>query len=94
MKAQPGRNGNAWRKLRTQVRARHERCCRCHQPIDYTLTWPDPDSFSVDHYPHPLSTHPQLAHDLANLHAAHLVCNMHASNAPARATLGPPSEAW
>lgn len=94
MKAQPGRNGHAWTKLKAQVRGRHESCCRCGQRIDYRLAWPDPDSFSVDHYPHPLSTHPHLAHDLGNLHAAHLVCNQQAGATGPRPQLGLPSEPW
>jgi len=86
--------GKRWRRLASQVRSRHEPCCRCHQPIDYRLAWPDPGSFSVDHYPYPLSTHPWLAWEPQNLRAAHLVCNQAgAAKAPAPA-LGTPSESW
>ena len=86
--------GKRWRRLARDVRARHELCCRCGQVIDYTLTWPDPGSFSVDHYPHPLSTHPWLAEEPANLRAAHLVCNQAGGARPPRPGLGAPSEPW
>lgn len=92
--ARPGREGRPWRKLKLVVRSRGEPCCRCAQPIDYALVYPDPNSFSVDHYPFPLSTHPHLAHDLGNLHAAHLECNWHAGNRGAGPGLGDASEAW
>lgn len=78
-----GRSGSRWRRLVRQIRSEQRPlCCRCHQPIDYSIPYRDPDSgnvnpwcFSVDHYPHPLSTHPHLAEDYSNLDAAHLTCN-------------------
>jgi hypothetical protein len=76
------------------VRARRGPCCRCGQAIDYTLTWPDPGSFSVDHYPYPRSTHPHLAEEPGNLWAAHLLCNQAAGNGSTVTGLGQPSEAW
>lgn len=88
-----GRKGSRWRKLTAQVRARREPCCRCGQRIDYTLRWPHPQSFSTDHYPHPLSTHPHLAMDPGNLHAAHLDCNQSAGDRT-QPELGPTSEPW
>lgn len=89
-----GRRGARWERLKAEVRTRRERCCRCGQPIDYGLTYPDPHSFSVDHYPHPLSTHPHLAEDLGNLRAAHLHCNKHAGDRGATPMAGSTSEAW
>jgi hypothetical protein len=89
-----GRKGPRWQRLRRIVRNRHEPCCRCGQRIDLRLVWPDPNSFSVDHYPHPLSTHPHLAEDLGNLHAAHLVCNQSAGAKPPTPGLGRTSETW
>lgn len=86
--------GPRWAKLKAQVRSRRERCCRCYQVIDYRLEYPHPDSFSVDHYPHPLSTHPELAWEPTNLHAAHLVCNKSGGAGPPSMPLGPPSEKW
>lgn len=92
--ARPGRSGKRWTRLRANVKARRDPCCRCGQPIDYRLAWPDPGSFTVDHYPYPLSTHPHMAEDPANLQAAHLVCNQQAHAAPPLPSLGPPSETW
>lgn len=92
-----GRHGRRWIRLRANVRAQAQAgtpCCRCGQTIDTTLAYPDPRSFSVDHYPHPLSTHPHLAEDPSNLAPAHLVCNQAAGNGPSLPALGPPSEGW
>lgn len=89
-----GRAGSRWRRLSVQVRARHDRCCRCGQTIDYFLSNPHPGSFSVDHYPHPLSTHRHLAEDPSNLAAAHLRCNIGAGNKGVMAGAGVTSEDW
>jgi 5-methylcytosine-specific restriction endonuclease McrA len=89
-----GRHGSRWRRLVAQVKARREPCIRCGQPIDLALAHPDPNSHSVDHYPHPLSTHPHLAEDPANLRSAHLRCNQAAQNNPPTAPLGHTSEHW
>lgn len=94
MSASAGRKGSRWRTLAAQVKARRGPCCRCGQPIDYTLAWPDPASFSVDHYPHPLSTHPHMAEDPANLKAAHLACNQAAGDRGAVPKVGSTSEPW
>ena len=53
-----------------EVRARRAPCCRCGQPIDYTLFYPDANAFTVDHFPFAWSTHPHSAEDPANLAAA------------------------
>lgn len=96
-----GRSGRRWRRLKEDVYARGEDCCRCGQKIDYSLPYlhpttgrPDPNGKSVDHFPHPLSTHPHLAEDPANLHAAHLGCNQSANDKPTTPSLGTPSEDW
>ncbi|GAB3889057.1 hypothetical protein [Terrabacter terrigena] len=80
-----GRSGRPWKRLKSEVYARRSPCCRCGQAIDYSLPYlsattgtPDPESKSVDHFPYPLSTHPHLAEDPANLAAAHLRCNQSA----------------
>lgn len=73
---------------------RQSPCCRCGQPIDYRLEWPDPRSFSVDHYPHPLDTHPHLAEDPSNLAAAHLDCNSSAGKRESTPRIGNLSESW
>lgn len=89
-----GRNGRRWIRLKAEVKARRGPCCRCGQTIDYTLAWPDPRSFSVDHYPHPLSTHPHLAEDPRNLAGAHLDCNQSAGAKGQRPSIGATSEIW
>lgn len=77
-----------------EVKARRGPCCRCGQRIDYRLRYPDPQSFSVDHYPYPLSTHPHLAEEPTNLAPAHLHCNKVAGNRAPLPGLGTTSEAW
>lgn len=69
-----GRAGANWRRLREDVRSRRDPCFNCGQAIDYTLQWPHPDSFSVDHRL-PRGKHMELAEDPANLVASHLHCN-------------------
>lgn len=85
-----GRHGTRWRKLRANIRAQHRPCCRCGKAIDYTLTYPHPKSFSIDHFPYPLSTHPWLAEDPGNLAAAHLRCNQKAGGQMTRPRRPPP----
>ena len=87
-------SGKRWARLRAQVRARREKCCRCGQVIDYSLAYPDPGSFSVDHYPYPRATHPHLLYDPANLRAAHLQCNQAGGSKPPLPGLGTTSERW
>jgi hypothetical protein len=87
-------SGPLWERLRAEVRARREPCCRCGQRIDYRLAYPDPDSFSVDHFPRPVATHPHLAMDPGNLHAAHLVCNQAGGAKLPPPALGSSSEKW
>ncbi|MFF1820376.1 HNH endonuclease [Kribbella sp. NPDC058245] len=94
MTGSAGRAGRRWLRLAAEVRARRRPCCRCGQRIDYRLEWPDPHSFSVDHYPYPLSTHPHLAEDPANLAAAHLRCNQAAGNKAPLPGIGTTSEHW
>lgn len=89
-----GRRGARWVRLKAEVKAKRGPCCRCWQRIDYALAYPDPNSFSVDHFPHPLSTHPHLAEDPSNLAPAHLVCNQSAGDKGTTPTIGATSEAW
>lgn len=96
-----GRSGRRWHRLKAEVYARHSPCCRCGQRIDYTLPYidemtgrPNLQAKSVDHYPHPLSTHPHLAEEPTNLAAAHLGCNLSAGNNGARPSIGVTSETW
>lgn len=93
-KADRGRRGARWRKLKADVRARCEPCIRCGQAIDYTLTYPEPGSFTVDHYPYNWADYPQHREDPANLHAAHMRCNQAAGNTEEEKNLGPTSRNW
>lgn len=86
-----GRSGSNWRRLHAEVKARRDVCYHCGQPIDYTLKWPDPASFSVDHL---LSKkhHPELAEDPGNLYASHLRCNQSKYTNEVKLSLGNRSE--
>ncbi len=82
------------RTLKAQSSAAARPCCRCGQPIDYSLEFPHPDSFSKDHYPHPLSTHPHLAEEPTNLAPSHLRCNQSAGNRVPYPALGDTGQEW
>lgn len=69
-----GRTSRRFRQLAKQVRARRRPCRICGEPIDYSLRYPHPRSFSVEHIKS-WATHPHLREDPANLDAAHLSCN-------------------
>jgi len=71
---QPRRGPRVHRGLVANLRAQHRPCRICGDPIDYTLEYPDPRSFSAEHI-RSFSTHPELREDPANLDAAHLECN-------------------
>jgi hypothetical protein len=88
-----GRTTRNWRRLRIEIFSKGLPCCRCGMAINYALPPRTPDSPTLDHYPFPLSTHPWLAEDRANLAPAHLRCN---SSAGAGFTPPPgqASEAW
>jgi 5-methylcytosine-specific restriction endonuclease McrA len=63
-----------WRAVAKAQRAKHLPCWHCGQPIDYTLKWPDPNSFSADHLK-PYVRHPELRYDPGNVVSSHLLCN-------------------
>jgi len=42
-----GRTSRRFRTLAKNPAPQRRPCCICHQPIDYTLVWPQPQSFSV-----------------------------------------------
>jgi 5-methylcytosine-specific restriction endonuclease McrA len=88
-----GRSTRRFRRLAADLRAQRRPCCRCGQKIDYTLTHPDPGSFTVEHLK-AWSTHPELREDPANLDAAHLGCNSSKGNSDGAPTLGSTSRAW
>ncbi len=88
-----GRRGSRWRTLVANQRAKHQPCYMDGQPIDYTLEWPDPNSFSVDHIKSWID-HPELREDPANLASAHLKCNQAKGKGAAPVTIGLTSEEW
>lgn len=61
---------NAHRRAAAALRAqRLQPCVLCGEPINYEAAYPDPDSFSADHWP-PVSE----AGDHHHLEPAHLGC--------------------
>lgn len=88
-----GRRGSRWRVLTATLRARHEPCWLCGMPIDYTLAYPHPDSFTTDHKQSWIN-HPELREDPANLGAAHARCNKSKGAGNVGAGLGILSEEW
>ena len=83
------RHSEAAAALRTQRLP----CWLCGQPIEYTLAWPDPASFSLDHIK-PKHTHPNLEHEPTNHAAAHLRCNSSRQANNPRPAIGTTSRAW
>ena len=71
-------NGHRRRQVRDRLRARHDPCAICGQPIDYDLPPDDPLSFTVDEIvPVSLGGSP---YDMANVQAAHRICNIRRGN--------------
>lgn len=88
-----GRSTRRFRALSRNLKAQRRPCCRCRQPIDYSLAWPDPSSFSVEHIKS-WHDHPELREDPANLDAAHLSCNSSKGKGEGKPTLGTTSRDW
>ena len=98
MAARPGRDGRPWRTLASrferECREAGEACWICGQPIDYEAdATVHPDAFQPDHY-YPVSTHPELALDPANLRASHRSCNVARGDGPPPLGLGRTSRSW
>lgn len=74
----PGRNTATWARLRRRLRAdaekRGDRCWICGGEIDYLAPAHHPDAWEPDHV-RPVSTHPELAEDPANIRSSHASCN-------------------
>ena len=79
--------------LSANLRAMGRPCSICSMPIDYSLRYPHPDSFSVDHAK-PRSTHPHLAEDPANLLPSHLRCNVSRGTRDPKPPIGHTSRNW
>ena len=68
-----------WKQIAANQRAKKLPCYLCGQPIDYSLQWPDPASFSADHKL-PWKQHPELRYDPGNVVSSHLRCNQSKGN--------------
>lgn len=92
-----GRSGRAWRQLSADFRKVCEEsdapCWMDGQPINYAAGPDEPDAFNVDHF-YPVSTHPELGNDPANLRPSHRACNIARGNGDAPLGLGQLSEEW
>ena len=72
------RSTGAYQKARAELRTLGLPCWVCRQPIDYTLRWPHPGSFTADHVIE-LDRGGDLT-DPANLRACHARCNIRRGN--------------
>ena len=98
MASRPGRDGRVWRRLaetfERECREIDAPCWLCGQPILYDEdSTSHPDSFQPDHF-YPVSTHPDLAEDPANLRPGHRSCNIARGNSDPAPGLGLNSRAW
>lgn len=67
------KNGSLYRKNRAWLKAQGLPCAICGRPIDYSLRYPHPMSFEVDHKD-PCARGGAL-YDRGNLQPAHRICN-------------------
>jgi hypothetical protein len=68
-------------------------CWLCSAPIDYRLSHPHPESWSLDHAK-TVKEAPELIMDVANWRAAHLDCNQRRGTDEPFIDLGEPSRMW
>ena len=87
-------------KVRKDFRAACEQdkipCWLCGMPIDYEAPYNDygnDDRFEQDHL-YPVSTHPDLQEDPANLRPSHAGCNRERGNGDPAPALGMLSRTW
>ena len=66
------RNSQQQERMRKRIAATRAACHICGRPVDYSLKWPDPMCFVVDHVV-PIAK--GGAHDITNGKAAHASCN-------------------
>lgn len=88
-----GRSGHRWRLLVAEIKSARRPCYLCGQAIDYTVTYPHPEAFTVDHIQSWIG-HPELREDPANLAACHARCNAVKGKAATPLSLGFRSEEW
>lgn len=68
-----GNHQAQYQKNRARLIASRGGCALCGMPIDYSLKFPNPMSFTADHIiPVAKGGHPS---DINNLQPAHLICN-------------------
>jgi 5-methylcytosine-specific restriction endonuclease McrA len=96
-RSEPRWSGDRVTAMRRRVQRMHgSTCAICHKPIDPTLKWPDPQSFTIDHIT-PRS-HGGAIWDIANMQPAHLSCNSRKGNradtATGRAGIGAGGNFW
>lgn len=75
MPGNPGRTGRPWRRLQAQVYAEETHCWICRHPVNQLISYPHPDSRSVDHVV-PVIERPDLALERSNVRLAHMRCNL------------------
>lgn len=80
-------------RYRTQCANQSAPCWLCHNPIDYTLPNPHPDSWSLDHAL-TVKDAPHLVSDPHNFRPSHLACNQQRGTDEPRIDIGTPSEVW
>ena len=61
-----------WRTICAIIKAEHQPCWLCGEPIDPALRWPHPYSFSGDHV---IPTHHGGQDTYENARSSHLRCN-------------------
>jgi hypothetical protein len=80
-------DSRGWKATKAAVRLRTTHCCLCSKPIDMSLRWPNPGSFSVEHAKYRVEDCIGLTrgearrrlHDQRYLAGAHLSCNSSAN---------------
>lgn len=98
------RKSPQYKKLKAEFRAQcarkrwpdgtiGERCWLCGDAIEYTLDYPHPYSWSLDHAI-TIKENPALAMDPLNFRPSHLDCNVGRGTDEPKLDLGSPSEVW
>lgn len=85
-----GRNHRAYRAKTAKLRKRADTCWICGQPIDLTLDYRDPMSWTADHV-QPLTKGGKL---LGPMKAAHRSCNAKRGNRTGERNRLPTSRDW
>lgn len=93
MGSSAGRRSSHFERIKAELRSARGPCYLCGQPIDYTQSYPHPESFTVDHVKSWIN-HPELRDDPANCRAAHARCNAVKGKGDAPVSLGVRSEDW